>query len=97
MEDDLIIGKEAEEPAPIAESEAAMDVDIYVPTEVELIVAACDAMNTVESMDPLTERGRKRKKRIIRKSMEILEFAIDNLHALCFDEKPNDNEDNQES
>lgn len=95
MEDDLIIGKELPEgEEPVAEE---AEIDFYFPNDYELIVAAYYAMDAVEALDPMTERAKKRKRKIMRKSIEILEYAIDNLHALCFDEKPNDNEDNQES
>lgn len=93
IEDDLIIGKETEDSEPLAD---AVDCEIYIPTEYELVIAACNALDTAESMDPLTDVGRKRKRRIMRKSMEILDYAINNMHIMCFDEKKDD-EDNQES
>lgn len=83
-EEDLIIGEESEE--------EEYDVEYYDYDDIQLIVAACDALNTVESINAMTAADQKRVNRIKRKCLRLIEHHISEIYSLTFD-KNDDNED----
>lgn len=77
-----------EEKNEIVTTDDTIDTDV-----VNEIIAACNALETVQEIDTalMTKEDDKRKKRIARKSLAIIDYHINYLYACLYDDK--DDED----
>lgn len=79
-EEDLVIGTPVD-----GEEEVEMEFE-DCPSATEMIAAAFYAIDAVESMNTMTTADTKRKKRIMRKSIAIMDYCITELYDLLFDD-----------
>lgn len=70
--------------------ETTPEVEYY--SEYEIIAAACNAIAAVDSYDPITQAGQTRKKRIVKRSILLIDDCIKSLYDM-FHEKDEDEED----
>lgn len=61
-------------------------------SEHDIIAAACNAISAMDGYDPITKTGQQRKKRIIARSVILIEDSINALYEL-FHGKDDDDED----
>lgn len=90
-EEDLIIGPEGEGEG----EEIELESEFYEYDDVQMIVAACDALNTVESINVMTAAGQKRIDRIKRKALRLIEHHLGELYDLTFNKKEDDETSNE--
>lgn len=69
------------------QQEATEDIEwaIDETTNAEYVAMAASAIAAMHELDTMTEADTKRKKRIIRKSIRIIEKCIDETHSILFD------------
>lgn len=84
IEEDLVIGSSDEMEYEEIESE------FYEYDDMQMIVAACEALNTVESINTMTAADQKRVNRIKRKCLRLIEFHIGELYDITFDKNDDD-------
>jgi hypothetical protein len=89
-EEDLIIGKDPPEEEVVTEE---IEAEFYDYDDIQMIAAACDALNSVESINAMTAADTKRIARIKRKCIAIIDFYIAELYDLTFDKDETNNKD----
>lgn len=62
-------------------------------SEHDIIAAACNAISAVDSYDPITAVGKKRKDRIIRRSILLIDECIASLYEMFHDKGDEEEED----
>lgn len=63
-------------------------------SEHDIIAAACNAISAMDSYDPITKTGQQRKKRIINRSVLLIEDSIEALYEMFHGKDDDDEEDN---
>jgi hypothetical protein len=89
-EENLVIGKELPPEEAAAEE---LEVEFYEYDDVQIIVAACTALDSVEAINPMTAADNKRVARIKRKCISMIDFYIGELYDLTIDKDEANNKD----
>ena len=86
-EDDLILG------SPSSEGEVEeLDCEFYDYSDIEMLMAACEALNSVEGVNAMTAADNKRITRIKKKCLRMINFYVGELYDMTFDKDETDNE-----
>lgn len=64
-------------------------------SEHDIIAAACNALSAMDGYDPITKTGQQRKKRIIARSVLLIEDSINSLYEM-FHGKDKDDEEEED-
>ncbi len=67
-----------------------IEVEFETTTRTDYINAATTAINALDTMDTMTNEDAKRKKRIIRKSLKIIDNIISEMHDEIFESDEED-------
>lgn len=63
-------------------------------SEHDIIAAACNAISAMDGYDPITKIGQQRKKRIIARSVILIEDSIDSLYEMLHGKDDVDEDEN---
>lgn len=85
-EEDLILGPETGEP--VEELEFEMDI----PDDIQMLMAACEALGSVEGINAMTSADTRRITRIKKKCLRMIDFYVGELYDMTFDKDETDNE-----
>jgi hypothetical protein len=77
----------SEEIEPIEE-----DGILELTTREEYINCACLALNTVDSIDPMTAEDKKRVKRVKRKCLKIIDELVGEMYSELYEEEEDEDE-----
>jgi len=59
----------------------------YADTRAEVITQCYNAIAAVEMLDPITKSGQERKKRILNKSLRVIDFYVSQIHDEVFEDQ----------
>lgn len=85
-EEDLILGD------PEADHSEELDAEFYDYSDIEMLMAACEALNSVEGVNAMTAADNKRITRIKKKCLRMINFYVGELYDMTFDKDETDNE-----
>jgi hypothetical protein len=66
--------------------EEEQEIEVETTTRSEYIDCAVNSIGAVESLNDMTNEDSKRKRRIIRKSLRIIDFLISEMYDELFEE-----------
>jgi hypothetical protein len=95
MSEDLIIGPGSEEEKEEEIIEEEEDGNVFFTTNAEYIASAVNSLSAMYELDydmvnAMSKEDGKRVKRIIRKSLRIIDFCITEMYDELFEEDEND-------
>jgi len=86
-EEDLILGD------PEAEHDEELEAEFYDYDDIQMLVAACEALGSVEGINAMTAADNKRITRIKRKCLRMIDFYVNELYELTFDDEDNNKDE----
>jgi hypothetical protein len=86
-EEDLILG------TPDGEYTEEMETEFYDYDDVQMLLAACEALGSVEGINAMTAADTKRMTRIKKKCLRMIDFYINELYELTFDDDDNNKDE----
>ena len=93
-EEILIVGEEGMEEQPLPEQDEINEIEVEYTSRAEYISSAYSAISAVEGMDTqiMSKEDAKRVKRIIRKSLMIIDDCITEMYDELYEKDEDENE-----